>query len=64
MCPIPTVKTSLAMEEMAPGQILELRADDPITKRDLPGWCREMGHQILAIHETGSYFTIYLQKKG
>ncbi len=62
MCPIPTVKASMALEEMEPGEILEIRADDPVTKRDLPGWSREMGHQILAIIEAESHFIIYLQK--
>lgn len=62
LCPVPTVKTSLALEEMSSGQVLELWADDPVTKRDLPGWCREMGHTLLALEEERGAFRFYIRK--
>jgi tRNA 2-thiouridine synthesizing protein A len=64
LCPLPTVKASLLLEEMAAGQILELLADDSVTKRDLPEWCRSMGHKVLGIKESASDFRIYIKKKG
>lgn len=64
LCPMPTVKTSLALEEMSSGQILKLIADDPATRRDLPVWCDEFGHTVLALEEDGNSFEVYIQKKG
>ncbi len=62
LCPVPTVKAALALEHMAPGEILELLVDDPVTRRDLPAWCRETGHQVQAIQEKGADFFIYIRK--
>ena len=63
LCPLPTVKAALAVEEMGPGQVLELTADDPATRRDLPAWCRDMGHTFLKIKEEGKSFRLYIRKK-
>lgn len=37
----------LRLDEMAPGQILKLRALDPGAPADLPAWCRMTGHTLL-----------------
>lgn len=62
LCPLPTVKSALALEQMAPGDVLELLADDPVTKRDLPAWCRGAGHVFLGIEEDKGFFHIYIQR--
>lgn len=64
LCPVPTVKAALALEEMDKGKLLELLADDPVTRRDLPAWCRERGHVLLSIREDDGFFHILIQKEG
>jgi TusA-related sulfurtransferase len=54
---------SLALEKMAPGERVDLLADDPTTRRDLAGWCGEFGHRILGIAELRGGFRIRIQKK-
>jgi tRNA 2-thiouridine synthesizing protein A len=62
LCPIPTVRTALALEEMSPGQTLELLADDPVTRRDLPAWCRGFGHAVADVLEEGPVFRMRIRK--
>lgn len=62
ICPLPTVRVSLALEEMAPGGILDLLADDPTTRRDLVEWCGEFGHRVLGTFEMRKGFRIRIQK--
>jgi tRNA 2-thiouridine synthesizing protein A len=62
LCPLPTVKTALALEEMAVGQILEVFADDPATRTDLPAWCRENGHFVPEIRQAGRHFCVRVTK--
>ncbi len=62
-CPMPVVKTTLALEEMKPGQVLELVADDPGVKQDIPNWCKMTGNEFLGMEEQGSEVKLYVRKK-
>ncbi len=61
-CPMPSVKTALALEQMAPGQVIEVLTDDPVSKRDLPVWARSTGNELLGIKEEENTIKIYLKK--
>jgi TusA-related sulfurtransferase len=64
LCPIPTVMVSLAMDDLAPGDLLDLWADDPVTRRDLPAWCAETGCTVVEIaeDERSAAFRIRIRK--
>jgi tRNA 2-thiouridine synthesizing protein A len=51
MCPMPLVRISQAMKEMAPGQTLLIEASDPAFKPDLEAWIRTMGHELVEFSE-------------
>jgi TusA-related sulfurtransferase len=53
VCPMTFVRTRLALDRMAPGQILSvrLRGDEPL--RNVPRTAREQGHEVLSL-DTGS----------
>jgi len=61
-CPMPSVKTALALETMDPGQTLEVLTDDPVSKKDLPVWAESTGNELLEIAEEGETIKIYLKK--
>lgn len=61
-CPMPSVKTALALETMDPGQTLEVLTDDPVSKKDLPVWAESTGNELLEIVEEGETIKIYLRK--
>lgn len=64
-CPMPSVKTALALEQLQGGQIVKVMVDDPTSKTDLPQWVRGNGHQILGIEEKeGGAADIYVKKAG
>lgn len=62
LCPLPTVMVSLALEKMAAGDVVDLLADDPTTRRDLVVWCGEFGHRVLEIAELRRGFRVRIQK--
>lgn len=62
VCPMPSVKTAIAIEQMGLGQILEVITDDPVSKRDLPVWAQNTGNELLQIKEEDKVIKIYLRK--
>lgn len=63
-CPMPIVKTSLKLEEMKLGEVLEVIADDPGIKQDMPSWCKMTGHEFLGMEEQGKEVKVYVRKKA
>lgn len=61
-CPMPILKTKKAMDQLAPGQILELCATDGGTGSDLPAFARRGGHQLLGQEEREGYVSYFVQK--
>ncbi len=50
-CPMPIIKTSKKIKELAVGQVLEVISDDEGIKKDMPAWCETTGHQFLGLEE-------------
>ena len=50
-CPLPVLRAQKALRAMAPGAVLRLRADDPMAQIDMPHFCREAGHDLMAARE-------------
>jgi TusA-related sulfurtransferase len=44
VCPLPLVKTKLAMERLAPAEVLVVLATDPEASIDLAAWAADEGH--------------------
>lgn len=61
-CPMPSVKTALALESMDPGQTLLVLTDDPVSKKDLPIWAESTGNTLLGVVEEDKTISIYLKK--
>lgn len=52
LCPLPVLKARKRLSALAPGQVLRLLATDPAAVVDVPHFCREAGHDLLAVEET------------
>lgn len=48
-CPLPVLKTRKALMAMAPGEVLDVLATDPVAARDIPEYAESAGHTLLAI---------------
>jgi len=61
-CPMPVVKTKKAIEEMKPGEVLEVRATDKGSVADLQSWAKRTGHQYIGMKEENGVFRHFLRK--
>ena len=47
-CPLPVLKARKALIGLAPGKRLLVEASDPLAAVDIPHFCREAGHTLVA----------------
>ena len=62
LCPMPIVKTSKAMKELQPGQILKMIATDAGSPPDIEAWSRQTGNELLRSTTEDSKFVFFLRK--
>lgn len=62
ICPMPIVKASQKIKELAVGQVLEVLSDDEGIKQDMPAWCQATGHEFLGLKEEDGEFKVYIRK--
>jgi tRNA 2-thiouridine synthesizing protein A len=46
-CPEPVMLLHKAVREMSTGELLEIHATDPSTRRDIPRFCNFLGHELV-----------------
>jgi tRNA 2-thiouridine synthesizing protein A len=61
-CPMPIVKTREALRDMAVGQVLEMRSDDPASDPDMRSWARRTGNELLDVSKNGSVYHFLVRK--
>jgi tRNA 2-thiouridine synthesizing protein A len=52
-CPVPIHLIDRAARRSAPGDVIELLADDPLIEVDLPAWCHSSGNDLLELRRDG-----------
>lgn len=59
-CPLPVLRTRKHLAGMAPGERLIVETTDPLAAIDVPAFCREYGHRLIASEDVsgGHRFTI------
>jgi tRNA 2-thiouridine synthesizing protein A len=62
-CPEPVMMLRLKIRSMAEGESVVVIADDHSTSRDIPSFCRFMGHTLLASELSEKPYR-YVVKKG
>lgn len=63
LCPMPVLKARKRLASMAEGAVLRVLADDPAAVVDVPHFCAEGGHALIAKAEEGPA-QVYLIRKG
>ncbi len=66
LCPHPVLKLRKALQSIGVDETIELIASDPMSAVDIPHFCHEEGHQLIAQHsqdnawhgKTLYYFTV------
>ncbi|MEX2499893.1 MAG: sulfurtransferase TusA family protein [Wenzhouxiangellaceae bacterium] len=62
LCPEPVFRARKALAGMDAGQVLELRADDPLVEIDMAVFCRRTGHEMLQSEQVDGCWTFLLRK--
>lgn len=55
-CPVPIYLIDRAARRAAPGDVIELLADDPLIEVDLPAWCHSSGNELLELRRDGEAY--------
>ncbi len=62
LCPLPVLKARKRLLALSPGQVLRVLADDPAAVIDIPHFCAEQGHELLA-QDTDNPLQVYLIRR-
>jgi tRNA 2-thiouridine synthesizing protein A len=62
ICPMPVIRTSQKMKEIAVGDILELLATDPGSVSDMKFWCKSTGNELISTEHSEGVFRFYIRR--
>ena len=60
LCPLPVLRARKRLLQMTMGEVLCLRATDPMTEIDLPHFCTEAGHRVISTQQDGRVHIYYI----
>lgn len=61
-CPMPVVKVSKGIKEIAIGQILEAVTSDPGSLADFPAWARTSGNEIVKTEQSNGLIKFFIKR--
>jgi tRNA 2-thiouridine synthesizing protein A len=61
-CPIPILKAKKALNDMAPGALLEVIATDPAAPRDFEAFCKASGNALEGSSQDGDRYTFLIRR--
>jgi len=62
-CPMPIVKTAVAIKGLAPGQLLEVLATDPGSVKDFAAWSSTTGNELVEQGVEDGVYRFVLRRK-
>ncbi|MBB3972093.1 sulfurtransferase TusA family protein [Hansschlegelia beijingensis] len=63
-CPLPALRTLKALRRAPAGGVLNVLADDPLARIDVPNAAREAGAELLAIRPEGAGLSFLIRSAG
>lgn len=61
-CPLPVLKARKALLALAPGKRLLVEASDPLAAIDIPHFCTEAGHRLIATERRGDAWLFLIER--
>ncbi|MDP2126226.1 MAG: sulfurtransferase TusA [Pseudohongiella sp.] len=61
-CPEPVMMLHNKIRDIQSGQVLQVKATDPSTTRDIPKFCLFLGHELLQHQEVDGVFLFWIKK--
>ena len=62
-CPMPIVKTAIAVKTLAAGDLLEVLATDPGSVKDFAAWTATTGNELLESTTEAGVFRFVIRRK-
>jgi tRNA 2-thiouridine synthesizing protein A len=62
LCPLPMVKVSQNIKNIAVGGVIKAIATDPGALADIPSWARTTGNEILKTEKDGKDLIFYVKR--
>ncbi len=62
-CPMPIVKTAMAVKGLPSGSIVELIATDAGSVKDVAAWCRATGHELIQQTSDATVYRFVIRRK-
>ncbi len=62
LCPEPVMMLHKAVREVQDGELIQVTATDPSTKRDIPKFCSFLGHELISQTETEKEYQFIIRK--
>ena len=62
-CPMPIVKTAVAIKTIATGALIEVLATDPGSQKDFVAWTRQTGHELVEQTTEGTVHRFVIRRK-
>ena len=62
LCPLPVLKTRKALQALKPGTVVKVIATDPMSVIDMPHFCVEQGHTLIAQEQDGQRYTFRIRR--
>lgn len=62
LCPMPVYRASLALGQLAPGQVLKLITTDPGALEDIPALARQTGNTLLWVEREIDHQLFWIEK--
>ena len=65
VCPVTFVKVKVAMEELEPGEILEIRLNEGEPIQNVPRSLKDEDHKVIrVVHNNDGTYTVFAEKGG
>lgn len=62
LCPLPVYRASLALNQLSPGEVLEVIATDPGALEDIPALARHTGSVLLGVERGQDRHRFWIEK--
>ncbi|MDF0602357.1 sulfurtransferase TusA family protein [Psychromarinibacter sp. C21-152] len=64
ICPLPVLRLRKVLQGLADGAVVRMLADDPVAVVDVPHFCAEQGHALIASEPAGDAQRYVVRKGG
>jgi tRNA 2-thiouridine synthesizing protein A len=62
LCPMPVVKVSQGIKQIALGEAIEAYASDPGVLADIPAWCSATGNELIKMEKSDKGFRFLVRR--